>query len=81
MYNDRLLASFGIEVTTDDEEYKYLKFFKMITLSRQQRKPVLLILIEDPMDNIQLDVLISSLIEKDQGLNYMCCSQFNLIFM
>ena len=64
-YNERLLPSFGMSPNTDSYTNKDLYFFKMLGKSRQAKKPVLLILIEDPSDESQIDVLVRSLIERN----------------
>ena len=51
IYNDHLLEAFGITRT-------YLKFFKMCAHTRKNRKPLLLILIENPEDGHGVDFLI-----------------------
>lgn len=51
VYNDRLLASFGIEHGPFEHENKYLKFFRLMGHSRNVKKPVLLVLIDDPTDD------------------------------
>ena len=74
IYNDRLIAAFAIDT-------KYMSFFRMCTLSRQEKKPILLFLVENPCDDTQIDFLITNLLEKDPRLANMVIESYNLIFM
>lgn len=81
MYNQRLLAAFQMECNSEASENKFLKFFRMVHHSRHVKKPLLLILIENPNEDHQVDFLIDNLINAEPTLALMLVESFSLVFM
>lgn len=68
--DDRLLAS--LEIDPNQE------FFKLCTLSRRQKKPILVVLVSNPDDESQVDLAIQSLVENSQLTQDLIKQRFNL---
>lgn len=69
--DDRLLASLGQD--------KDLLFFKTCERSRKEKKPFLLVLVANPDDTRQVDIVIQSIAECDPMTHSMIKNQFNLM--
>ena len=73
MRDPRLLAAFGFT----EGNKKYLKFFRMCSHSRREKKPVLMIVVNNP----NFDSIIQSLLEKSGHTADMVMNSYNLIFV
>ena len=81
VYNERLLSSFQIQYNTESSENKFLKFFRNANQSRQNKKPVLLILMENPSEENQVEFIVNHLLQLDNMLASMILESYSVIFM
>ena len=68
--DDRLLAS--LELNERD------RFFKTAMKSRAHKKPMLLLVVQNPEDQAQIDVIIQNLVENSPLMRDLLKNRFNL---